>query len=189
MGVIEKENSERSRRANLQKIILQTVATAGVLGVALLAPNALRAIKQLGILPTKRQREYIRESRERLLRQGLLTYDDGSLRLTNKGEKMLDSFAAHNYQIHKPKRWDKKWRILIFDIPERRKSTREKIRRILSSIGFVRVQDSVWLYPYDCEDIVMLFKTDLRINKEMLYMIVDVLESDKIFRKHFSLEK
>ena len=66
---------------------------------------------------------------------------------------------------------------------------RERIRKILSGLGFVRVQDSVWLYPYDCEDIIALLKTDLRIGKEMLYLIVDMLEGDEAFRNHFSLKK
>ena len=65
---------------------------------------------------------------------------------------------------------------------------RAKIRDTLQSIGFSRLQDSVWIYPYDCEALITLFKADLRIGKDMLYMIVDELEYDAPIRKRFGLE-
>jgi len=189
MGQMEAKNAKRVRRANLQRIILETVSAAGIISVALVAPNVLRAIKKLGFIPLRREREYIRAARDRLVRQGFLAYQNGMLRPTSRGEETLRILNAARYQITKPKRWDRKWRVLIFDIPEERKVVRERIRKILSGLGFVRVQDSVWLYPYDCEDIIALLKTDLRIGKEMLYLIVDMLEGDEAFRNHFSLKK
>ena len=87
----------------------------------------------------------------------------------------------------RPKRWDRKWRILIFDIPEYRKGLRDKIRRTLGVIGFVRLQDSVWVYPHDCEDLIAFLKADFRVGKDMLYMIVEELEGDGHLKRHFGL--
>ena len=53
--------------------------------------------------------------------------------------------------------------------------------------GLLRLQDSVWVYPYDCEDIVTLLKTDFGIGKHLLYLIVDELENDKNLREDFNL--
>ncbi|MDZ4226451.1 MAG: hypothetical protein U1C66_03090 [Patescibacteria group bacterium] len=187
MGRVEKESKKKAQRANLKKIILGTVAVAGGLGVAMVAPNALGAMAKLGLLPNKRQKEFINTSRDRLVQKGLLTYKDGLLHLTPKGEKVLRALEVKDFQFKKPKRWDGKWRVLIFDIPERRKGTRERVRYTLSRIGFVRLQDSVWIYPYDCEDLVTFLKADFHIGKDILYMIVDVLENDNALRRHFSL--
>ena len=77
--------------------------------------------------------------------------------------------------------------MLIFDIPERRRGTRAQIRRTLLQLGFTRLQDSVWVYPYDCEDIVTLFKVDLRVGKDLLYMVVDKMEFDAPLRQRFGL--
>ena len=77
--------------------------------------------------------------------------------------------------------------MLIFDIPEKRKPLREKIRSTLLSIGFLRLQDSVWIYPYQCEDLVNLLKADFKVGKDLLYLIVDSIENDKFFRKSFGL--
>ena len=120
-------------------------------------------------------------------KEGHLIEKDGYLRLTSKGEKQLRSLALSLAAPHRLRRWDKKWRILIFDIPERQSSGRKRLRMQLSSVGFVRLQDSVWVYPYPCDDFVSLLKAELRIGKDMLYMIVDSLEGDGYLRKHFGL--
>ncbi len=102
---------------------------------------------------------------------------------------MLLYLEQSDFKIQKPKRWDKKWRVLIFDIRERQRGIRDKLRRALINIGFARLQNSVWIYPYDCEDLVTLLKADFRIGKDILYLVVDELEFDRPILKHFGLEK
>ena len=187
MGKMEEQSRKRTRRVHLKRIILQTVAVAGMLSVAAVAPNVLGAMARLNLLPVKRQKEFIIASRARLLKQGLLTYADGFLRLTPKGEQTLGMLTLRDHRLKKPKRWDGKWRVLIFDVPEERRTLRDKIRRTLVAIGFVRLQDSVWLYPYDCEDVLVLLKADLKIGKQLLYLIVDAMEYDIPYRKAFGL--
>jgi len=41
MVMMEEESKKRRRKANLQKLILQTVGTVGLLGVAVVAPNVI----------------------------------------------------------------------------------------------------------------------------------------------------
>ena len=76
---------------------------------------------------------------------------------------------------------------MIFDIPEYRKTLRPQIRRSLQTVGFIRLQDSVWIYPYDCEDFIVLLKAELKIGKDILYMIVDELEGDTRIKEQFGL--
>ena len=189
MGKMELQSRLRTRKNNIQKIILGTVAAAGLLGIVAVAPNVIGAMAKLGIIPTKRQKEIIKRSRERLVSRGLLEYKDGFLRLTKNGEAELRGLENTDFKLKKPKKWDKKWRALIFDIKESKKSLREKVRRTLISIGFVRLQDSVWIYPYDCEDLMTLLKADFKIGKDLLYMIVDELEYDVQLLEKFGLKK
>jgi len=188
MGVLEQSSRKRTRNKNLQKIVLQTVAAAGFLSVALLAPNALQALRQVGLFPKHRQKEIFNSSRNRLVKAGLLAYKGKFIRLTAKGEAKLCQLERHDYKLARPKRWDKKWRILIFDIPERRRALRARIRRTIVSVGFMRLQKSVWVYPYDCEDFVNLIKADLKIGKDLLYLIVDSIENDKFIKEYFQLQ-
>jgi hypothetical protein len=189
MGNLERESRKRKRKRDLQRVILGSVALAGALSVAALAPNALGAMHRLGMLPNKREGEILKRSRERLIKQGSLAYHNGFLRLTKKGERELRFLELKEFGLEKPRRWDGKWRILVFDIPERRRKVRTRIRRVLMQIGFVRLQDSVWVYPYDCEDVITLFKADVRLGKDLLYLIVDMLEHEAPYRRHFGLGK
>ena len=89
--------------------------------------------------------------------------------------------------IMKKRKWDRRWRVVIFDIPERRKNIRDRLRLFMNEYGFVRIQDSVWIYPYDCEDLIALAKANFRVGADVLYMIVERLERDKYLREHFKL--
>ncbi len=187
MGEIERISKIKGRNVTIQKIVLQTVATAGLLSVAVLAPNMLKVLAQFGFIPKPRFKETVNRSRKRLIDTGLLLYMDGYLKLTHKGEARLRQLEVSDFQMTIPKRWDGKWRVLIFDISERRRVLRDKVRCTLVAIGFVRLQDSVWVYPYDCEDLITLLKADFKIGKDLLYMMVDSIENDKWLREVFGL--
>jgi len=195
MGSLEKEVKIKTRKANIQKIVLQTIAVAGLLSVAVLAPNALTVLKQfeVGKLRKKNPKYVINQSVERLLEAGLISFkqtDRGKfIRLTREGEAKLRVFEVNEFKFKRPKRWDGKWRVIIFDVKEERRSTRNKIRRTLSAIGFIQLQRSVWVFPYDCEDLITLIKADFKIGKDVLYMIVDTIENDKSLRNFFGLKQ
>ena len=187
MGILEDKSKKRKRRGDIQKAVLTSIKLAGLLSVAVLAPNAVRVLKSFGLIPGRRQKEIILRSRDRLVDVGLLKYEDSFLKLTDKGEVYLRNLEMKDWKINKPHKWDSKWRMLIFDIPEYRRSLREKVRLTLLKIGFIRLQDSVWIYPYDCEDLVNLFKADFKIGRDLLYLIVDFIENDRDYRKLFNL--
>lgn len=187
MGKLEESGRKRTRRKNLRRLVLGAIGIAGILTVAAVAPNVLGIMGKRGIMPVGRQKEIINRARDRLIRQGLLQRSNGQLRLTPKGNRELQMQEMMDFRTLRKKRWDGKWRVLIFDIPEYRKSLREMIRRTLISIGFVRLQDSVWIFPYDCEDLIALLKADFKTGKNILYMIVDELEGDAELKKYFEV--
>lgn len=185
---IKKELEKKSKRKNLQNIILQTVATAGIIGVGLVVPNVLFGMKKLGLFPHFRQKESIKISRDRLIKRGMLKLQNGELKITQKGKFFLSRNTFYKNKERKKEKWDGKWRVLIFDIPESLRFIRDQIRTTLIVIGFMRLQDSVWIYPYNCEDLVVLLKADLEVGKDLLYMIVDTLENDEEIKDYFSLK-
>ncbi len=187
MGTLEEGSRQRTRRNQLRLMILSTIKVAGVLGLFMVAPNVLGGMAKLGLLPSGRQKDVVNRSCNRLVKQGLLVWEGKKLRVTPKGESALRTLELKHYDIQKPRRWDKKWRVLIFDIPEKQRSLRNRIRDTLRAIGFVQLQGSVWVYPYDCEDLIVLLKADFRVGRNMLYMVVDALEYDTHLRHEFEL--
>lgn len=187
MGKLEENARRKVRYSNLQKIILEIVADTGILAISLVAPNVVKVMKKLGVIPKRRQAEYTRSSASKLVDRGLLVFDEGRYKLTSQGEKILRRWQFADFKLQNPKKWDKKWRVMIFDIPEKLKKIRNHLTLLLHEAGFIRLQDSVWVYPYDCEDMITLLKTDFGIGKYLLYLIVDEIENDKHLRKGFNL--
>lgn len=187
MTKLEERSKKNSKRKHLQRAILETVLVAGVLSAALIAPNVIGALGKLGILPNKRQKEYISSSASKLARRGLLYYDGKRYQMTSIGESLLRRWQFSDFKIQKSKKWDKKWRVMIFDIPEKKKRVRDSLTLLFRQAGIYRLQNSVWVHPFDCEDIITLLKTDFGIGKNLLYLIVDELENDKYLREEFGL--
>lgn len=79
---------------------------------------------------------------------------DGSVKivLTKEGQKKALRFKLDEMKIKKPSKWDGEWRIVIFDIPEKFKKVREALRMKLKELGFLELQKSVLILPYECED-------------------------------------
>ena len=177
----------RTRSAELQKIILYSIGLVGMLAAGLVAPNVIGAMGKLGLIPKPRQVEYISSSASRLKKRGLLKFADGHYQLTEAGKKVLKRWELGNYKLFKPSRWDGRWRIVIFDIPQKKKKIRDHMTMILRTAGFERLQDSVYVFPFPCEELVGLFKTELGLGKNLLYLIVEELENDKELRHKFQL--
>lgn len=69
------------------------------------------------------------------------------IRLTSQGNKKITrDFPLLSLQKRK---WDKKWRVVIFDIQEINKSARDGLRRKLKELGFGMIQKSVFISPHD----------------------------------------
>ena len=170
----------------MQEAILSYIVSGGRVGRDTLVKHVANSLLDVD-LTSPRRKETIKSVASRLVKKGLLKFESGHYSATYAGKRIFDEWEKSNYKIRIPKKWDKKWRVIIFDIPEKKKRVREQVRLILSTAGFIRLQDSVWVYPYDCEDIIGLLKADLGVGKNILYMIVDEIENDKHLREHFNL--
>ena len=109
------------------------------------------------------------------------------IRLTEKGAQELLRYQMREKNLEK-RSWDRKWRVIIFDIEEKRRYARDRIRQEMQSFGFVKMQESVWVYPHECEQIVALLKAKYKIGKELVYITAGDIENDEWLRKEFRLE-
>ncbi len=189
MAGLEKELRDEIRRTKVNKAVMTAIAVAGLLAVGTVAPNVVGILGRAGLLP--QQRQQIKTAFSKLLSRGYIKIEkNGSrsfVRLTAKGEHFAARMGEGKLVPKKPKYWDKKWRLLIFDIPEKRRRTRTLVRQTLLNLGFFRLQDSVWVYPYDCEELIILLKADFKIGKDLLYIIADKVEHDAALRAHYGL--
>lgn len=191
MEKIQKIRNNTQERIEVGKIILATIAGAGLLSLAVAVPNAIQILKVLKRNnPRHRSLQYIEGVIGKLHKRGLLEVGmrngERFVSLTQRGELELLKYTLREKTLEK-KRWDGKWRLVIFDICESKRVIRDRIRTDIVTFGFVRLQDSVWVYPYDCEDLITLLKAHCKIGREVLYIISEKIEGDDWLRRKFNL--
>ncbi len=84
------------------------------------------------------------------------------LTLTDKGKKTIREHRKAGRRFRP--RWDGKWRLVIFDIPEKKSRTRDYLRNFLKTLGYGKVQRSIWISPYNFEKLVSRFIDKLDIS-------------------------
>jgi hypothetical protein len=193
MAQIEDAGKTKLRRTRIQDVVLMSLYGAGVIALAVAAPNALRILTLLDpYIDTKTDpSRRMQQAARRLIHKGLVQRisEDGKTKLvlTKKGETLARKLEIFDAIAPRKKKWDGRWRIVMFDVWERRKYVRERLRHMLIRVGFEKVQDSVWAYPYDCEELIAFIRTDLRLGRGVLYLIADAIEGDKDLRMRFGL--
>lgn len=190
MGTME-QSVKRERRIGAFQQAMLYAALGGVMIATGAVPDFSKIIKYyMGAKKGARFNYQAKTVLGRLATRGLITFEDRSgrryARITERGRQVLELETRKVVDVKK-KKWDRRWRVVIFDIPERRRGVRVRLRRFMEEYGFIRLQNSVWIYPYDCEDLIALAKANLRVGADVLYMIVERLERDRHLREHFAL--
>lgn len=191
MGQLEEKTKRIVKRVKIQDAIMLSLYGTAAAALMLAAPNALQLLKNIDPNLAKKRHpgRRISQAMSRLVSRGLVVRaENGRFTLTEKGKryaKVMDQTGR--LQFAKDRKWDGRWRIVIFDIWERRREARSRLRTRLQTIGFVKVQNSVWAYPYECEELIAFAKTELKLGKGLLYLIAEGIEGDKELRERFGL--
>lgn len=183
--------------------VLKIIAGSAFLGIALTAfiavPNLAVAAKPLlEYFRDRDKREWQNEKRnirsaiERLQRRRLVKLierkDGAYLVITEKGKDMIKKFEIESIRIQEPEEWNRKWHVVIFDIPEKYKTARDALRRKLRVVGFYSLQKSSFVYPHECRDEVDFISQFFGVGKYIQYLICDDLGvNEGTIRRHFNL--
>jgi len=105
---------------------------------------------------------------------------DGSVivSLTERGRLRALNLSFKNLKDKKEK-WDKKWRMVAFDIPDECKKGRNALRYRLRMAGFYELQESLFLYPYDCEREVSDFIKLFKLEKYVRFALLDFIDNQE----------
>ena len=184
---------QTDRSENVKAKVLACLATAGVVALAVLAPNAVQLLRYTKNNSRRRARylAYVNSMFGRLENQGLikLASRDGKkfARLTAKGQQTLDRYRLRTLQFRHRSRWNGQWHLVIFDIKEWKRRERDQLRRELVTFGFQRLQNSVWITPWDCQEFVTLLKTSFGLGRQVLYIVAKQVEDEISWKERFGL--
>ncbi|MBU1327033.1 hypothetical protein KKB64_01930 [Patescibacteria group bacterium] len=195
---------EQNTKYASTKKVLSILGAGTVLGLCLISPTAILLAKPFIDLQKEKERVerckswkrynpcYLRRAVKRLQTQKLVAIGEENgeqiVKLTEGGRRRILRYALDELSITKPKKWDGLWRLITYDIIEGKHNWRDTFRNTLKSMGFLRLQHSVWLYPYPCEAQVTFLREYFGVGNEVLYIVAKNLEKDLPYKEYFGLD-
>jgi len=189
-GVVKQINkiiSENKTAKSVLNATLAIMAMGGIITLGAVAPGLLMEINKISrrkkIEKTEKYRE-IWKNFNLLKKKGNLEFvkeEDDCLfyRFSEKGEGKVRKFIINELQISAPKEWDKKWRLIIFDIPEKKRSGRVAFRKKLKDMGFFQCQKSAWIHPFPCLEEIEFIKDIFNLKPFVKIFLVDGMTDGK----------
>ncbi len=176
MGLGKYKYYFRKPRSAIVKDVLYWLLMTGTVCLVASSPyfarNLWREYRHLKKYPKKR----ISDTFYNLRKQGLIEIKKQGpqiyINLTEEGKKKASFLQINDLKIDQSKKWDGKWRLVIFDIAQLKKAYREAFRGKLKELGFYQLQKSVWLHPYDCVSEIDVLKEFFGLSDNELRLII-----------------
>lgn len=165
-GLITKESIfkdiiENKAVKEVSKIILAIAFISGAIILSVTAPNIFAALGNLGKILNRKQkidksqRQKMMKTIHNLRSRKLIEWDRQGdkimLKITPRGRAVFLQKRMYELKIKKQQKWDKIWRVVIFDIPNNLGKKRDAFRQRLKNMGFFQFQKSAFIIPYPCQ--------------------------------------
>jgi hypothetical protein len=115
-------------------------------------------------------------------------HKDGSvtLVLSEEGRRRALRYHLETLTIQPQEKWDGKWRVVMYDIPERIRGLRQKMYRTLRTLGFVELQHSIFVHPFECVNEIEFLIEAYNARPYVRRMLVEEIDISKPLRKAFA---
>ena len=182
----------RKPRSVIVKDLFNLILISGTISIAVTSPyfltNLWKGYKKFKKYPKQK----FSDAFHNLRRQGYVEVKRENhqiyISLTPKGKEKVGWMQIDALKIKKPKKWDRKWRVVIFDINEVSRAYREAFRGKLKELGFISLQKSVWICPFKCRDEIALLKKFFGLtDKEVRLIVAQEIGETKKLLKYFHL--
>lgn len=176
---------------NITKIILLSLVAAGAAGAVVVLPGLAILGKEF-VSWNKYKKFRLKSTLKRLHKQRMINFSEKSdgtikLELVEKGNERILQYKFEEMNIPIPEQWDDLWRIVVFDIPDKKKQAREALRVKLKILGFCKFQESIFIHPYDCKNEIDFIKEFYNISPFVKFIIAKDIDDDFKLRKIFLL--
>lgn len=182
----------KNRPVGLLAALLNATEAGALAGLTKFSPQEI-APKLQPFLSAWPQGRQLSQSLWYATRKGFLATQERNgtitLALTYKGREHLLRLRRLDLTPVKPDEWDGQWRMITFDIPERRRYARDTFRISLKRIGFVKLESSLWIYPYECKKELEVIAEALLIKPHIRYFLVHSFDEEEKFMKMFNVTR
>lgn len=180
---------EKYDKGEIAEIVLRTIFIVGFIAFAVAMPNAVQIFKYF-TPKNAADRSRIKRSIFRLEKSGFIERkkdDDESFVLTQKGKERAMRYELDRMKIAPQKNWDKKWRLIMFDIPEEKKQARRAINFALKKFGCVQYQKSVFITPFPCKKEIDFVGECFGVRENIRIIVAHEVEKSELLKKVFKV--
>lgn len=181
---------ERHIKGELAKNILKSLAIGGVLAAGLALPNIVQLLDFFGVTESSEKRKIIRALDKMKKRRLIRIYEkDGFdvVEITESGKKKILSYNLENIKIIRPEKWDRYWRMIIFDIPEKNKKARRALNFKLKDMEFFPLQKSVFVCPFECKKEIDFVAEFFGVRKYIKRILAKEIENEDVLKRFYNL--
>ncbi len=152
--------------------ILSGIAEKGPLSVK----SVLDGVQEL---PKHTKRESVRTTLWRLQKKGLVEQaQNGELKLSERGAELVKQKEGHPEEP-----WDGKWRLITFDVPEKRRRERDWLRNALMNAGYTFVQRSVFLGKKPIPRVIFETIQERDLSKFVRLIVIGEIDDETFLEK------
>ncbi|MFZ2303939.1 MAG: hypothetical protein WAV98_04105 [Minisyncoccia bacterium] len=185
-------SEKRKHRSSLQKKILLLLSSGLALGLTRNPNQYFRIVREVSNEWSKINRSSLNRAICTLYESRLVSTKDNrdgtlTLVLSKEGRQLALTYDIDNIAIKTPAQWDGKWRIVMFDVPEKFKRTREALRMHFKNMGFYEFQKSVFVHPYSCVKEIEYIVEFYQARKYLRYIVATDIDNALELKKHFHL--
>jgi len=126
---------------------------------------------ETGFENKKISKNTIRKNLERLIAQGIVCKKKKKFFLSKEGKKLFEYIGLRRKTLDK--KWDKKYRLVIFDVPEKNRADRNWLRGELYLLQYKQLQESVFISKVSLTEDIIVEIQKRKMNKFVNYLLVD----------------
>lgn len=177
-------------RGELAKEILKGLALGGFIVACVAMPNLAQVAKLFnsrGWRDQYRVRQAVRRLQKKRMVRIINKNGNDVVEITEPGKKKVLEYNLGTIQLDRKKKWDGKWRIVMFDIPESKKRVRNAISFKIKDIGMYPIQKSVFVFPHPCKDEIDFVGEIFGVRKNIVYVEATHIEGAEKMKRHFGV--
>ena len=189
---------KKFKKGEIAKIILATIGIGAILGgTVLITPNFpiiigsfIKLIKEIkGIkLPKLKVKRTLKLLEKRKILNLVIKNSEVYIEVEDAWNIEILKYSIQSLlAMRKKLKWQGKWFLVIFDVPEEQRNKRYYLRKFLKEIGFYQYQQSVYVFPYECEKEITLIKKIIEGGKYLSYIVAEKVEYEDKLKTYFHL--
>jgi len=177
----------------IQKAILRILDNTAIVTVAMVTsgPLAVNILKTIRREQRKRAQAQVFRSILALKRERLISLKEYKgeqcMILTDQGKRKVLRYQLETLILPMREKWDGKWRMILFDIPERFGKARRALSTKLKDMGALPLQKSVFIFPFPCQNEIDFITEFFQVSPYVRYAEAGMVEGAENLKRYFKL--